>query len=113
MVHPKNVALVMNAILLLVCLEILEKAIIRNGDAIILKIQGNFMNGHFPDKGERENEQSVQFLGSRTSSPSENPPSNLSQDCLLWPFIVKDTEHCLNLFGEGVAVCSGGTTAGK
>lgn len=30
---------------------------LRNGDVIILKIQSNFMNGRFPDKGGGENEQ--------------------------------------------------------
>lgn len=50
---------------------------LRNGDAIILKIQSNFMNGRVPDKGGGENEQIVQFLGSRTSSPSEKNPIQL------------------------------------
>lgn len=80
---------------------------------IIVKTQCNFMNGHFPDNRGGGNEQSVLYLGSRTSSPSAKSPFSFSQDCFLWPFIVKGTERCLHLFREGVAVCSEGTTVGK
>ena len=55
--------------------------------------------------------QSVQYLGSRTIPLQKNSHSALLR--VRATVTVKDTEYHLNLFREGVAVCTDGTTVGK